>query len=63
VGLFEGKKIGRAKNLEKLAEQIVAQPNNCRRFQSTDPDPSYEVIAFNQDLKENVIRETEREIS
>jgi chromosome segregation protein len=25
VGLFEGKKIGRAKNLEKLQEEIVAQ--------------------------------------
>ena len=25
VGLFEGKKIGRAKNLEKLAEKITVQ--------------------------------------
>ena len=25
VGLFEGKKIGRAKNLEKLQEEIIAQ--------------------------------------
>ena len=25
VGLFEGKKIGRAKNLEKLQEEIISQ--------------------------------------
>ena len=29
VGLFEGKKIGRAKNLEKLIEEIVAQEGDC----------------------------------
>jgi chromosome segregation protein len=63
VGLFEGKKIGRAKNLEKLAEQIVAQQTIVDDFKAQIQTRHNEVIAFNQDLKENVIRETEREIS
>jgi chromosome segregation protein len=62
VGLFEGKKIGRAKNLEKLKEQIVAQQAIVDDFTAQIQARHNEVIAFNQDLKENLIRETEREI-
>ncbi|MDB5253078.1 MAG: chromosome segregation protein [Flaviaesturariibacter sp.] len=62
VGLFEGKKIGRAKNLEKLKEQITAQQAVVDDFTAQIQARHGEVIAFNQDLKENLIRETEREI-
>ncbi|MBB1283957.1 chromosome segregation protein SMC [Flavisolibacter sp. BT320] len=62
VGLFEGKKIGRAKNLEKLAEEIAAQKIVVTELNSEIQTRHNEVIAFNADLKEGVIKQTEREI-
>ena len=62
VGLFEGKKIGRAKNLEKLLEEIASQKLIVDELASQIQSRHNEVIAFNADLKENVIRQTEQEI-
>jgi len=62
VGLFEGKKIGRAKNLEKLSEEIEAQQQVADELKKEIQIRHNEVVAFNEDLRENVIRETEREI-
>ncbi|HUC81262.1 MAG TPA: chromosome segregation protein SMC [Flavisolibacter sp.] len=62
VGLFEGKKIGRAKNLEKLHEEIVAQQAIVDDLNAQIQARHNEVIAFNADLKEAAIKQTEREI-
>jgi len=62
VGLIEGKKIGRAKNLEKLQEEIMAQDTVVESLRATIQARHNEVIAFNEDLRESAIRETEREI-
>ena len=62
VGLFEGKKIGRVKNLEKLQEEIQAQQVVVNEFTAQIQARHNEVIAYNEDLRENVIKETEREI-
>ncbi len=62
VGLIEGKKIGRAKNLEKLQVEIEAQAAVAEALRSTIQARHNEVIAFNEDLRENAIRDTEREI-
>jgi chromosome segregation protein len=62
VGLFEGKKIGRAKNLAKLHDEIVAQKEVVAELTSQIQVRHNEVIAYNADLKEGVIRQTEREI-
>ncbi|MGN6402822.1 MAG: chromosome segregation protein SMC, partial [Flavisolibacter sp.] len=62
VGLFEGKKIGRAKNLEKLREEIAAQKAVVDDLNAQIQARHNEVIAFNADLKENIIRQTEQEI-
>jgi chromosome segregation protein len=62
VGLFEGKKIGRAKNLEKLREQIAAQKSIVDELNSQIQARHNEVITFNADLKENIIKQTEQEI-
>ncbi len=62
VGLIEGKKIGRAKNLEKLQEEIVAQEAVVEQLRATIQERHNEVIAFNEDLRESALRETEREI-
>lgn len=63
VGLFEGKKIGRAKNLEKLHEEIVAQEVVVNSLKADIQARHNEVIAFNEQLKENVIKQTEVEIN
>ncbi len=62
VGLIEGKKIGRAKNLEKLQDDIAAQDSVVERLRSDIQSRHNEVIAFNEDLRETALRETEREI-
>ncbi|MBL0183052.1 MAG: chromosome segregation protein SMC [Chitinophagaceae bacterium] len=62
VGLFEGKKIGRAKNLEKLVEEIEAQDAVVNALKGTIQSHHNEVIAFNEQLKENAIRQTQSDI-
>lgn len=62
VGLIEGKKIGRVKNLEKLQEEIAAQDEVVEKLRSEIQTRHNEVIAFNEDLRENAVRETEKEI-
>ena len=63
VGLFEGKKIGRAKNLEKLTEEITAQDIVVTGLRSTIQSRHNEVIAYNEQLKENAIKQTQEDIS
>jgi chromosome segregation protein len=63
VGLFEGKKIGRAKNLEKLLEDIQAQEKVVNELKSTIQDQHNSVLQFNELLKENEIRATEQSIN
>jgi chromosome segregation protein len=63
VGLFEGKKIGRAKNLEKLAEDIIDQESVVNLLKSDIQFKHNEVIAFNDQLKEGSIKQTESEIN
>jgi len=63
VGLFEGKKIGRAKNLEKLAEEISAQETVVAQLKATIQERHNEVIAYNEQLKENAIKQTQQDIS
>lgn len=63
VGLFEGKKIGRAKNLEKLVEEIAAQEEIVNELKATIQARHNEVISFNEQLKEHAIRQTQEEIN
>lgn len=61
--MFEGKKIGRAKNLEKLAEEIQDQESIVSLLKADIQAKHNEVIAFNEQLKENAIKQTENEIN
>jgi chromosome segregation protein len=63
VGLFEGKKIGRAKNLKKLVEEINSQENIVNDLKTVISTHSNEVIAFNEELKENAITQTQHDIN
>ena len=62
VGMIEGKKIGRAKNLQKLQDEITGQDEVVEALRATIQARHNEVIAFNEDLRESAVRETEREI-
>jgi chromosome segregation protein len=63
VGLFEGKKIGRAKNLEKLSDKIAVQQDKVNALKTIITHKSNEVIAFNDQLKENTIQQTQQNIN
>ena len=63
VGLFEGKKIGRAKNLEKLTDEIAAQEIIVNDLKAVIQTRHNEVIAFNEQLKENAIKQTQQDIN
>ncbi|WP_153799203.1 chromosome segregation protein SMC [Foetidibacter luteolus] len=63
VGLFEGKKIGRAKNLEKLHDEIVLQDAVVNSLRAEIKQKHSEVIGYNEQLKENTIKQTENEIN
>ena len=63
VGLFEGKKIGRAKNLEKLAEEIQDQESVVSLLKADIQAKHNEVITFSDQLKEHAIKATEQEIN
>lgn len=63
IGLFEGKKIGRAKNLEKLHEEIIDQEGIVNLLKSDIQFKHNEVIAFSDQLKEHAIKQTEQEIN
>jgi len=60
VGIFEGKKIGRAKNLEKLLVDIQAQEKVVNELKATIQTQHATVLEFNELLKENEIRATEQ---
>ncbi|HVX49964.1 MAG TPA: chromosome segregation protein SMC [Chitinophagaceae bacterium] len=63
VGLFEGKKIGRAKNLEKLRDEIVLQDAVVNALKAEIKQKHNEVIGYNEQLKEHAIKQTEAAIS
>ncbi len=60
VGLFEGKKIGRAKNLEKLSEEITIQEGIVNGLKADIQSKHNEVISYNEQLKEQAIRQTRK---
>jgi chromosome segregation protein len=63
VGLFEGKKIGRVKNFEKLSEEIEAQSIIVNELKTLIQARHNEVIGFNEQLKENAIKQTQQDIN
>lgn len=63
VGMFEGKKIGRVKNFEKLHEEIEAQAKVVNNLKAVIQERHNEVIGYNEQLKENAIKQAEADIS
>lgn len=63
VGLFEGKKIGRVKNLEKLAAAIEVQRKKTAALKENIDAISSQVIHLNARLKDQQIVQLQREIN
>ncbi len=63
VGLFEGKKIGRVKNFEKLSGEIEAQTVIVNELRAVIQARHNEVIGYNEQLKENAIKQTQQDIN
>ncbi|TWV99381.1 chromosome segregation protein SMC [Chitinophaga pinensis] len=55
VGLFEGKKLGRAKNLEKLDEEIKALEEVVASLRQQIQEKHNQVLGYNTQLNENKI--------
>lgn len=63
VGLFEGKKLGRAKNLEKLDAEIKALEIVVSNLRQQLQDKHNEVLGYNSQLNENNINAAREKIN
>lgn len=63
VGLFEGKKLGRAKNLEKLEAEIKELEVTTTRLRQQLQDKHNEVLGYNSQLNENNINAAREKIN
>ena len=63
VGLFEGKKIGRTKNMEKLTQEITVQEKKVKDLIHVIQVRQNEVMGYNEQLKENAITTTQEELN
>ena len=63
VGLFEGKKIGRAKNMEKLQEEVRRLQAAVDGLKGAIQEKHDEVLGYNEQLKEQAIRQTQEDIN
>jgi chromosome segregation protein len=63
VGLFEGKKIGRAKNLEKISQDVIAHEKIVTGLKTEIQSKHNEVIGFNEQLKEQALRQVQEDIN
>ena len=63
VGLFEGKKIGRAKNLEKLKDEVGSLQTTVNDLKTAIQEKHNEVAGYNEQLKEQAIRQTQDDIN
>jgi chromosome segregation protein len=63
VGLFEGKKIGRAKNLEKIAQDVINQEKVVSLLRVEIQARHNEVIGYNEQLKEQALKQVQEDIN
>jgi chromosome segregation protein len=63
IGLFEGNKIGRAKNLERLAKEIEELTNSTNKLKEEISATQTLITGFNQELNDRAIEQTKQEIN
>jgi chromosome segregation protein len=63
IGLFEGNKIGRAKNLERLAKEIAELTATTAELKLYIADTQTQITGFNMELNDKAIEQTRQEIN
>jgi len=63
IGLFEGNKIGRAKNLERLAKEIQELITTTAELKQFVADTQTRITGFNSELNDKAIEQTRQEIN
>ena len=63
IGLFEGNKIGRAKNLERLAKEIEDLTATTSQLKQHISDTQTLISGFNEELNDKAIEQTRQEIN
>ncbi len=63
VGLFEGNKIGRAKNLERLASEVENLKVSTTELKQFISDTQTLIAGFNRELNDRAIEQTKQEIN
>jgi chromosome segregation protein len=63
IGLFEGKKIGRAKNLEKLNDEIIMLDAVVQSLKAEIQTTHNRVLGYSGQLQEKAIKQTELEVN
>ena len=63
VGVFEGNKIGRAKNLEKMQDEIIMQDAMVNALKAELESLRKKVVDYNEQLKEKQIQQSQAEIN
>ncbi len=63
IGLFEGNKIGRAKNLERLAKEISDLTQTTTQLKQFISETQTKITGFNQELNDKAIEQTRQEIN
>ncbi len=63
IGLFEGNKIGRAKNLERLAKDIETLTTTCNALKQGIAETQTQITGFNQELNDKAIEQCKQEMN
>ena len=63
IGLFEGKRVGRVKNLEKVADNLQALEEKVRHLEATLEEKQEALIALREKSQKALIRELEEEMN
>jgi chromosome segregation protein len=63
IGLFEGNKIGRAKNLERLAAEIEELTASTSGLKQMISDTQTQIAGFSQELNDRAIEQSRNEIN
>ena len=63
IGLFEGNKIGRAKNLERLAKEIEDLTKTTAELKQYIADTQTQITGFNSELNDKAIEQARQEIN
>lgn len=63
IGLFEGNKIGRAKNLERLAKEIEELTKSTTELKQLISNTQTQITGFNQELNDKAIDQSRNEIN